>query len=95
MPPLYLYEPIIRANANCLVAVISGCRAYNDEAIIKEFGSKEANPLKPINLTLTLEYCFINEQDLLGQLINVSGIIPRHLISDKAGREHRPSLCVG
>ncbi|UOR62601.1 hypothetical protein [Helicobacter pylori] len=40
-------------------------------------------------------YCFINEQDLLGQLINVSGIIPRHLISDKAGREHRPSLCVG
>ncbi|WP_154461766.1 hypothetical protein [Helicobacter pylori] len=40
-------------------------------------------------------YCFINEQDLLSQLINVSGIIPRHLISDKAGREHRPSLCVG
>ncbi|BDA06273.1 hypothetical protein [Helicobacter pylori] len=29
----YLYEPIIRANANCLVAVISGCRTYNDEAI--------------------------------------------------------------
>ncbi|WQY41894.1 hypothetical protein KVK63_04890 [Helicobacter pylori] len=28
-------------------------------------------------------YCFINEQDLLSQLINVSGIIPRHLISDK------------
>ncbi|GAA9223269.1 hypothetical protein Taiwan902_12320 [Helicobacter pylori] len=54
MPSLYLYEPIIRANANCLVAVISGCRTYNDEAIIKEFGSKEANPLKPINLTLTL-----------------------------------------
>ncbi len=26
----------------CLVAVISGCRVYNDEAIIKEFGSKEA-----------------------------------------------------
>ncbi|EPZ69084.1 hypothetical protein VN1260_11200 [Helicobacter pylori] len=26
----------------CLVAVISGCRTYNDEAIIKEFGSKEA-----------------------------------------------------
>ncbi|GHR58603.1 hypothetical protein VN0511_12900 [Helicobacter pylori] len=35
-----------------LVVVISGCRTYNDEAIIKEFGSKEANPLKPINLTL-------------------------------------------
>ncbi len=61
----------------------------------KEFGSKEANPLKPINLILTLGYCFINEQDLLSQLINVSGIIPRHLISDKADREHRPSLCVG
>ncbi|GAA9516919.1 hypothetical protein UBN28_12370 [Helicobacter pylori] len=45
-------------------------------------------------MTLTLGYCFINEQDLLSQLINVSGIIPRHLISDKAGREHRPSLCV-
>ncbi|GAA8393233.1 hypothetical protein HpBT223_12520 [Helicobacter pylori] len=44
----------MRANANCLVVVISGCRTYNDEAIIKEFGSKEANPLKPINLTLTL-----------------------------------------
>ncbi|GAA9055780.1 hypothetical protein Taitung234_13690 [Helicobacter pylori] len=25
-----------------LVAVISSCRAYNDGAIIKEFGSKEA-----------------------------------------------------
>ncbi|GHS23756.1 hypothetical protein VN1289_08850 [Helicobacter pylori] len=37
-----------------LVAVIFGCRTYNDGAIIKEFGSKEANPLKPINLTLTL-----------------------------------------
>ncbi len=86
-----LYERMLK----CLVAVISGCRTYNDEAIIKEFGLKEANPLKPINLTLTLGYCFINEQDLLGQLINVSGIIPRHLISDKAGREHRPSLCVG
>ncbi|WP_342370255.1 hypothetical protein [Helicobacter pylori] len=77
-----------------LVVVISGCRTYNNEAIIKEFGSKEANPLKPINLTLTLGYCFINEQDLLSQLINVSGIILRHFISDKAGREHRPSLCV-
>ncbi|GAA7199583.1 hypothetical protein ID0445_02970 [Helicobacter pylori] len=45
-------------------------------------------------MTLTLGYYFINEQDLLSQLINVSGIIPRHLISDKTGREHRPSLCV-
>ncbi len=35
-----------------LVAVISGCRTYNDEAIIKEFGLKEAT--QPINLTLTL-----------------------------------------
>ncbi|WP_237015121.1 hypothetical protein [Helicobacter pylori] len=44
-------------------------------------------------MTLTLDIV-INEQDLLSQLINVSGIIPRHLISDKADREHRPSLCV-
>ncbi|WP_212784596.1 hypothetical protein [Helicobacter pylori] len=43
-------------------------------------------------MTLTLGYCFINEQDLLSQLINVSGIIPRHLISDKTSREHRPSF---
>lgn len=55
----------MRANAKAPSrVVISGCRTYNDEAIIKEFGSKEANPLKPINLTLTLGYCFINEQDL-------------------------------
>ncbi|GAA8190275.1 hypothetical protein HpKG127_13920 [Helicobacter pylori] len=33
-----LYERMLK----CLVAVISGCRTYNDEAIIKEFGSKEA-----------------------------------------------------
>lgn len=45
-----LYERMLKR----LVVVISGCRTYNDEAIIKEFGSKEANPLKPINLTLTL-----------------------------------------
>ncbi|UOR72493.1 hypothetical protein MPG82_02370 [Helicobacter pylori] len=33
-----LYERMLKR----LVVVISGCRAYNDEAIIKEFGSKEA-----------------------------------------------------
>ncbi|WP_231262837.1 hypothetical protein [Helicobacter pylori] len=52
-------------------------------------------PLKANQFDTNAGYCFINEQDLLGQLINVSGIIPRHLISDKVGREHRPSLCVG
>ncbi|WRA31358.1 hypothetical protein KVK98_04650 [Helicobacter pylori] len=69
-----------------LVAVISGCRTYNDEAIYKEFGLKEANPLKANQFDTNSGHCFINEQDLLNQLINVSGIIPRHLISDKAGR---------
>ncbi len=52
-------------------------------------------PIKANQFDTNARYCFINEQDLLSQLINVSGIIPRHLISDKAGREHRPSLCVG
>ncbi len=61
----------------------------------KEFGLKEAAPIKANQFDTNAGYCFINEQDLLGQFINVSGIIPRHLISDKAGREHRPSLCVG
>ncbi|GAA8458678.1 hypothetical protein KKKH21_11090 [Helicobacter pylori] len=63
--------------------VISGCRTYNDEAIIKEFGSKRSQPLKANQFDTNAGYCFINEQDLLSQLINVSGIIPRHLISDK------------
>ncbi|GAA6838911.1 hypothetical protein VN1249_10150 [Helicobacter pylori] len=63
--------------------------------IIKEFGSKEATPFKANQFDTNAGYCFINEQNLLSQLINVSGIIPRHLISDKTGREHRPSLCVG
>lgn len=45
-----LYERMLKR----LVVVISDCRAYNDGAIIKEFESEEANPLKPINLTLTL-----------------------------------------
>ncbi len=33
-----LYERMLKR----LVVAISGCRTYNDEAIIKEFGSKEA-----------------------------------------------------
>ncbi|GAA7120883.1 hypothetical protein ID0233_05840 [Helicobacter pylori] len=33
-----LYERMLKR----LVAVISGCRTYNDGTIIKEFGSKEA-----------------------------------------------------
>ncbi len=35
-----LYERMLKR----LVVVISGCRTYNNEAIIKEFGLKEATP---------------------------------------------------
>ncbi|MFT2635929.1 hypothetical protein [Helicobacter pylori] len=36
-------------------------------------------PIKANQFDTNAGYCFINEQDLLSQLINVSGIIPRHL----------------
>ncbi|WRD53579.1 hypothetical protein E5E68_01490 [Helicobacter pylori] len=62
--------------------------------LLKSLDQKKL-PIKANQFDTNAGYCFINEQDLLGQLINVSGIIPRHLISDKTGREHRPSLCVG
>ncbi len=64
------------------------------EPLLKSLDQKKP-PIKANQFDTNAGYCFINEQDLLSQLINVSGIILRHLISDKAGREHRPSLCVG
>ncbi|GAA9378137.1 hypothetical protein HpHA265_13780 [Helicobacter pylori] len=63
--------------------------------LLKSLDQKKL-PLKANQFDTNAGYYFINEQDLLSQLINnVRGIISRHLISDKAGREHRPSLCVG
>ncbi|GAA7297095.1 hypothetical protein ID0562_11920 [Helicobacter pylori] len=64
------------------------------EPLLKSLDQKKP-PIKTNQFDTNAGYCFINEQDLLSQLINVNGIIPRHLISDKTSREHRPSLCVG
>ncbi|WP_240446694.1 hypothetical protein [Helicobacter pylori] len=42
-----LYERIL----NCPVAVISGCRTYNDKAIIADYGLKEATKILELNAT--------------------------------------------
>ncbi len=34
---------------NCPVAVISGCRTYNDKAIIADYGLKEATKILELN----------------------------------------------
>ncbi|GAA9143724.1 hypothetical protein Taitung76_12130 [Helicobacter pylori] len=52
------------------------------EPLLKSLDQKKP-PIKANQFDTNAGYCFINEQDLLSQLINVSGIIPRHLISDK------------
>ncbi|MGL2875667.1 hypothetical protein ACQKA6_06080 [Helicobacter pylori] len=36
---------------NCPVAVISGCRTYNDKAIIADYGLKEATKILELNAT--------------------------------------------
>ncbi len=47
--------------------------------LLKSLDQKKL-PIKANQFDTNAGYCFINEQDLLSQLINVSGIILRHLI---------------